>query len=78
MLLLLLLLPLFPRFVEWVAAPSLGAPLPSPVVGKKVSSVRSSKFCTGRHLEFYRDALLLLDRVGSSVLCLRYMLMTML
>ena len=51
------------RFVEWVASPHLGDTLESPVIGKRVTTVRSSKFCTGSHLEFYRNALELLDRV---------------
>jgi hypothetical protein len=53
------------RFVEWVGAPRLGAGLASPVVGRRVAMVRSSKFCTGRHLEFYRDTLDLLDKVAT-------------
>jgi len=51
------------RFVEWVPAPTLGATLEKPVIGRRLTTVNSSKFCTGRHLEFYRDTLSLLEKV---------------
>jgi len=47
------------RFVEWVGAPAL-ATADRTVVGRRVATVHSSKFCTGRHLEFYRESLRLL------------------
>lgn len=43
------------RFVEWVPSPKLGEQLKEPVLGKKVKTVLSSKFCTGRHLELFND-----------------------
>jgi len=52
------------RFVEWVPCPALGGVLEAPVIGKKIASLRSSKFCTGRHLDFYRTTLELLEKVG--------------
>jgi len=51
------------RFVEWVQAPKLGKSLDKPIMGKKVNTVLSSKFCTGRHLQFYNETLKLLDLV---------------
>ena len=51
------------RFVEWVPCPALGGVLEAPVIGKKIASLRSSKFCTGRHLDFYRTTLELLEKV---------------
>ena len=51
------------RFVEWVPCPALGGVLEAPVIGRKIASLRSSKFCTGRHLDFYRTTLELLEKV---------------
>jgi len=51
------------RFVEWVQAPKLGIRLDTPIIGKKVDTVLSSKFCTGRHLQFYNETLQLLEAV---------------
>jgi len=51
------------RFVEWVQAPGLGKSLETPTIGKKVMTVLSSKFCTGRHLQSYNETLKLLDLI---------------
>eukprot|EP00092_Neocalanus_flemingeri_P040572 GFUD01044178.1.p1 GENE.GFUD01044178.1~~GFUD01044178.1.p1 ORF type:complete len:760 (-),score=259.24 GFUD01044178.1:200-2479(-) len=51
------------RFVEWVQAPKLGKCLDTPTIGKKFDTVLSSKFCTGRHLQFYNETLKLLETV---------------
>jgi len=51
------------RFIEWVPAPKLGKDLEKPIVGKKVETVLSSKFCTGRHLQAYNETSLLLDSI---------------
>ena len=53
------------RFVEWVTCPTLGGVLEAPVIGRKIGSLRSSKFCTGRHIDFYRKTLELLERVDA-------------
>jgi len=41
------------RFIEWVPAPVLGQPLDKPVTGLRLNGIKSSKFCTGSHLELY-------------------------
>jgi len=51
------------RFVEWVQAPRLGKTLETPTMGKKVTTVLNSKFCTGRHLQSYNETLKLLEMV---------------
>ena len=51
------------RFVEWVPCPALGGVLEAPVIGRKITSLQSSKFCTGRHIDFYRKTLELLEKV---------------
>jgi len=51
------------RFVEWVQAPRLGKSLETPTMGKKVTMVLNSKFCTGRHLQSYNETLKLLEMV---------------
>jgi len=54
------------RFVEWIQAPKLGQSLETPVIGKKVTNILSSKFCTGRHLQFYNETLQLLEDVDEN------------
>merc|ERR1712059_198612 len=49
------------RFVEWVGAPVLGQQLDTWVVGRRLSGVRSSKFCTGSHLQLYNNMVDLLE-----------------
>jgi len=48
------------RFVEWVTAPRLGTCMDQPVKGLKLSNISSSKFCTGRHLQLYNEAVKIL------------------
>merc|ERR1712227_612133 len=49
------------RFLEWVPAPVLGTALELPVTGQRVTSVLSSKFCTGRHLQLFNQTVSLLE-----------------
>jgi len=51
------------RYVEWVTAPKLGTCMKNPTVGMKISTILSSKFCTGRHLQSYNESLQLLDSI---------------
>jgi len=51
------------RFVEWVPSPKLGEQLKSPILGKKVKTVLSSKFCTGRHLKLFNETIKLLEEI---------------
>lgn len=53
----------FFRFVEWVTAPVLASCLEVPVRGAKLTKLESSKFCTGRHLQYYNETIELLSRV---------------
>jgi len=43
------------RFVSWVRAPSVGKTLKNPIIGKKVTMILNSKFCTGMHLQCYNQ-----------------------
>jgi len=52
------------RFIEWVPAPVLGQPLSEPVTGLRLSGIKSSKFCTGSHLELYNSCVALLEEVA--------------
>ena len=54
------------RFVEWVSAPSLASCLDSPVRGRPLTNIASSKFCTGRHLQFYNETIDLLGELRDS------------
>ena len=49
------------RFVEWVAAPRLAVCLEKPVRGSKLTDINSSKFCTGRHLQYYNETIQILQ-----------------
>jgi len=57
------------RFVEWVPSPKLGEQLKSPILGKKVKTVLSSKFCTGRHLKLFNETIKLLEEVEEEEDC---------
>ena len=41
----------------------MGEQLETPIVGKKVKTVLSSKFCTGRHLQLFNETKKLLEEV---------------
>ena len=49
------------RFVEWVKAPKLAVCLDTPVRGTKLTDINSSKFCTGRHLQYYNETIQILQ-----------------
>ena len=55
----------FGRFIEWVTAPSMGNNLENSVKGKKLTNIQSSKFCTGRHLQYYNETIQLLAELAS-------------
>jgi len=55
------------RFVEWVTAPKLAACLDTPVYGKKVTTIQSSKFCTGQHLNMYNQTIQLLQDLDAEL-----------
>ena len=57
---------LFLRFVEWVPAPALASCLDTPVRGAKLTRIASSKFCTGRHLQYYNQTIDLLGELRDS------------
>lgn len=54
------------RFVEWVPAPALAICLDTPVRGAKLTRIASSKFCTGRHLQYYNQTIDLLGELRDS------------
>jgi len=45
------------RFINWVSAPVMGKFLDVPVMGQKLDQVLNSKFCTGRHLQYYHQTI---------------------
>jgi len=49
------------RFIEWVKGPKLAACLQTPIKGKKLTKIESSKFCTGKHLHNYNATIDLLS-----------------
>lgn len=55
------------RFVEWVAAPKLAVCLEKPVRGSKLTDINSSKFCTGRHLQYYNETIQILQDTVSDL-----------
>jgi len=45
------------RFVNWVKTPSLGKTLNNSIIGKKLTMVLNSKFCTGGYLQCYNQTI---------------------